>query len=79
MLRIAPVIGGEGRIAAAIGFEGGLKVLQSVDEGQDGRFVSGQSGFADAHASISAFRVSRMKKNPITKVSPATTTGYHSP
>jgi len=33
-------------IAAAVGLEGRFVVLQAVDEGQDGRFIGGQAGFA---------------------------------
>jgi hypothetical protein len=47
MLDIAPVVDGEIEVAAAVGFERGLIVLQAGDEGQDRRFVSGQMCLAD--------------------------------
>jgi hypothetical protein len=41
MLQVAPMFDGEIGVAAAVGLEGCLIVLQSVDEGQDGRLVGG--------------------------------------
>jgi hypothetical protein len=48
-LRLAPMLQGEIRIPAAIGLKRRLMVLQSVDEGQDRRFVGGQTGFPDTN------------------------------
>ena len=48
-LQLAPMLPREIGIAAAVGFERRFIVLQSVDEGQDRRFVGGQTCFADAN------------------------------
>jgi hypothetical protein len=49
MLQVAPVLDGKTGIAAAIRLEGCLVTLQSIDEGQDRRFVGGQTCFANAN------------------------------
>ena len=49
MLQLAPVVDGEIRIASAVGFEGGLIILEAGDEGQDRRFVGGQMCVADTN------------------------------
>jgi hypothetical protein len=49
MLQVAPMIGGEARITAAVGLESRFVILQAGDEGQDRRFVGGQTGVADAN------------------------------
>jgi hypothetical protein len=41
---------GERGIAAAVGLQARLVILQSADEGQDRRFVVGQADVADGHA-----------------------------
>ena len=46
---LAPMFPGKIGIAAAVGFESRLIVLQSMDEGQDRRFVGGKSGGPDAN------------------------------
>jgi hypothetical protein len=43
MLQRAPMLGGEIGIAAAVGLEAGLIILQADDEGQDRRLVGGQA------------------------------------
>jgi hypothetical protein len=47
MLQVAPMLDGEIGIAATVGLERRLMVLQSDDEGQDGRLVGGQTGFTN--------------------------------
>jgi len=47
MPQLAPVIGGKGGIAAAVGLESEFIILEPDDEGQDCRFVGRQTGFAD--------------------------------
>jgi len=49
MLQVAPVLDGKTGIAAAIRLEGCLVILQSIDEGQDRRFVGGQTCWAYAN------------------------------
>ena len=48
-LRFAPMFPRKIGIAAAVGFERRFIVLQSVDEGQDRRFVGGQTCKTDAN------------------------------
>ena len=45
----APVLQGEIGIATAVGLECRFIILESDDEGQDRRFVSGQTGFANTN------------------------------
>ena len=47
-LRFAPMFPRKIGIAAAVGFERRFIVLQSVDEGQDRRFVGGQTGYPNS-------------------------------
>jgi hypothetical protein len=49
MLQFAPVLNGEIGIAAAVGLEGSLVILQAVYEGQDRRLVLRQTCVADAN------------------------------
>jgi hypothetical protein len=49
MLQVAPVIGGKIGIAAAVGFERGLKILKAGDEGQDRRLVLRQPGMTNTN------------------------------
>jgi hypothetical protein len=46
---MTPVFGGEIRVAAAIGLERRLVILQAVDERQDRRFVLRQLYVADTN------------------------------
>jgi hypothetical protein len=49
MLQLTPMLGGKIGIAAAVGFEGGLEILQAIDEAQDRGLVGGQTGGADTN------------------------------
>ncbi|MFO1248550.1 MAG: hypothetical protein U1E93_10105 [Alphaproteobacteria bacterium] len=49
VLDVAPMVGGEIGIAAAVGFETGLVILQADDEGQDRRLVGRQLCFAQVN------------------------------
>jgi hypothetical protein len=49
MLQLAPMLHREAGIATAIGLEGNFIVLQAGDEGQDRRFVGGQTCLADTN------------------------------
>jgi hypothetical protein len=49
MLQFPPMLDDIGCVAAAIRLESGLIVLQARDEGQDRRFVSGQTCLTDTN------------------------------
>jgi hypothetical protein len=49
MLQLAPMLGGEIGVAAAVGLEGGLEILKAVDEAQDRGLVGRETGGPDAN------------------------------
>jgi hypothetical protein len=52
MLQLTPVLDSEIGIAAAVGLESGLVILQAVYEGQDRRLVLRKAGVADTNGRV---------------------------